>query len=144
MEAMAKHRTHSIEFKRQVAQDFIAGETLHALASRHDISRNLIRIWVRKFEAMVVEHDDPRDKGRLRIPSEAPFRENKRSGSGIDWWNVTPSGKWVEDFAAGRRHALKFWKVCGSGRAFALEFQQIILGMLTAAKSPTGPPATRT
>ena len=27
---MAKHRTHSIEFKRQIAQDFIAGETLHA------------------------------------------------------------------------------------------------------------------
>ena len=41
---MAKHRTHSIEFKRQIAQDFIAGETLHALAKRHDISRNLIRI----------------------------------------------------------------------------------------------------
>ena len=36
---MAKHRTHSIEFKRQVAQDFIAGETLHGLAKRHDISR---------------------------------------------------------------------------------------------------------
>ena len=48
---MAKHRIHSIEFKRQIAQDFIAGETLHALASRHDISRNCIRIWVRKFEA---------------------------------------------------------------------------------------------
>ena len=42
MKAMAKHRIHSIEFKRQIAQDFIAGETLHALASRHDISRNLI------------------------------------------------------------------------------------------------------
>jgi transposase len=27
MEAMAKHRTHSIEFKRQVAQHFIAGVT---------------------------------------------------------------------------------------------------------------------
>ena len=25
---MAKHRTHSIEFKRQVAQEFLAGETL--------------------------------------------------------------------------------------------------------------------
>jgi transposase len=51
MKAMAKHRIHSIEFKRQIAQDFIAGETLHALAGRHDVSRNLIRIWVRKFEA---------------------------------------------------------------------------------------------
>ena len=48
---MARHRTHSIEFKRQVAQEFIAGETLHALARQHDISRNLIRIWVRKLEA---------------------------------------------------------------------------------------------
>jgi transposase len=35
MKAMAKHRIHSIEFKRQVAQDFIAGETLHGLAKRH-------------------------------------------------------------------------------------------------------------
>jgi hypothetical protein len=25
---MARHRTHSIEFKRQVAQDYLAGETL--------------------------------------------------------------------------------------------------------------------
>jgi transposase len=58
MKAMAKHRTHSIEFKRQIAQDFIAGETLHALANRHDISRNLIRIWVRKFEAGAFD-DDP-------------------------------------------------------------------------------------
>ena len=47
MEAMAKHRTYSIEFKRQVAQEYIAGETLHALAKRHDLSRNLIRIWSR-------------------------------------------------------------------------------------------------
>ena len=54
---MAKHRSHSIEFKRQVAQEFIAGETLHALARRHDVSRNLIRIWVRKFEAGALDED---------------------------------------------------------------------------------------
>ena len=47
---MTRHRSHSIEFKRQVAQEFIAGETLHGLAQRHDLSRNLIRIWVRKYE----------------------------------------------------------------------------------------------
>ena len=34
---MAKHRSHSIEFKRQVAQEFLAGETLHGLAKRHDV-----------------------------------------------------------------------------------------------------------
>jgi transposase-like protein len=48
---MAKHRTHSTEFKRQIAQEFIAGETLHGLAKRHDLSRNLIRIWVARYEA---------------------------------------------------------------------------------------------
>ena len=41
---MAKHRSHSVDFKRQVAQEYLAGETLHALAKRHDISRNLIRV----------------------------------------------------------------------------------------------------
>lgn len=48
---MAPHRSYSTEFKRQVAQDYIAGETLHGLARRHGLSRNLIHIWVQKFEA---------------------------------------------------------------------------------------------
>ena len=54
---MAKHRSHSIEFKRQVAQEFIAGETLHGLAQRHGVSRNLIRIWVAKYEAGAFDED---------------------------------------------------------------------------------------
>ena len=56
---MAKHRTHSIEFefKRQVAQEFLAGETLHRLANRHDICRNLIRVWVQKYEAGIFDED---------------------------------------------------------------------------------------
>jgi transposase len=54
---MPKHRSHSIEFKRQVAQEFIAGETLHGLAQRHDLSRNLIRIWVAKYEAGAFDED---------------------------------------------------------------------------------------
>jgi len=54
---MAKHRSHSIEFKRQVAQEFIAGETLHGLAQRHDVSRNLIRIWVAKYDAGAFDED---------------------------------------------------------------------------------------
>ncbi len=36
---MAKHRTHSIEFKRQVVQEFLGGESPHGLAKRHGISR---------------------------------------------------------------------------------------------------------
>jgi transposase-like protein len=54
---MAKHRTHSIEFKRQVSQEFLAGETLHGLAKRHGICRNLIRVWVQKYEAGAFDED---------------------------------------------------------------------------------------
>jgi hypothetical protein len=41
IEAMTRHRSHSVAFKRQVAEEFIAGETLHALSKQHDISRRL-------------------------------------------------------------------------------------------------------
>ena len=54
---MAKHRTHSVEFKRQVSQEYLGGETLHGLAKRHDVSRNLIRIWVDKFQAGALDED---------------------------------------------------------------------------------------
>src|ERR1700735_2065636 len=74
METMTKHRSHSAVFKRQVAEEFIAGETLHALSRRHDISRRLIRIWVGKFEAGALDDDvqasrpDPGIRGQDRRP----------------------------------------------------------------------------
>ena len=54
---MTRHRSHSSVFKRQVAEEFIAGETLYALSKRHDVSRQLIRIWVGKFKAGIVGDD---------------------------------------------------------------------------------------
>lgn len=48
---MARHRSHSIEFQRQVAQDYLAVETLHSLARRPDLSRNLIRLWIKNSRA---------------------------------------------------------------------------------------------
>ena len=54
---MAKYRSHSIEFKRQVTQEYLAGETLHGLAKRHDICRNLIRVWIAKYEAGEFDED---------------------------------------------------------------------------------------
>ena len=54
---MTKHRSHSVAFKRQVAQEFVAGETLHGLSKRHDISRQLIRVWVGKYEAGALDDD---------------------------------------------------------------------------------------
>ena len=57
MKAMAQHRSHSTEFKRQVVQEYLGGETLHGLAKRHDLSRTLIRIWVQKYEAGSFDED---------------------------------------------------------------------------------------
>src|SRR5665647_795127 len=57
MKPMAKHRSYSIEFKRQVAQEFISGVPLHGLAQRHDVSCNLIRIWVSKYEQGAFDED---------------------------------------------------------------------------------------
>ena len=54
---MAKHRTYSIESSVRSPRNTLLGETLHALAKRHDLSRNLIRIWVAKYEAGAFEDD---------------------------------------------------------------------------------------
>src|SRR5215203_3049828 len=42
--AMARHRIHSLAFKKQVVQEYAAGATLNALAREHDLSRTLIRV----------------------------------------------------------------------------------------------------
>jgi transposase len=54
---MPRHRSHSVAFKRQVAEEYLAGETLHGLAKRHDICRNLIRVWIAKYEAGAFDDD---------------------------------------------------------------------------------------
>src|SRR3712207_7133903 len=49
---MARYRTYTIEFKRRVAEEHLSGGVgLSELARRHDISRELLRLWVRKYEA---------------------------------------------------------------------------------------------
>ncbi|MEM9840844.1 MAG: transposase [Pseudomonadota bacterium] len=53
-----RHRSHSTEFKRQVVAEYHAGETLDALSRRHDLSRNLIRVWVEKAEAGAFDEDE--------------------------------------------------------------------------------------
>jgi transposase-like protein len=47
---MARHRSFSSEFKRQLAREFLEGRAgMHELARRYSLSRNLIRLWVRNF-----------------------------------------------------------------------------------------------
>jgi len=46
-----------LDVGREVAEEFIGGETLHGLSKRHDISCQLIRLWVEKFEAGAFDDD---------------------------------------------------------------------------------------
>jgi transposase-like protein len=46
---MSKQRNYSTEFKRQAVLEHLAGETLYGLSKRHDVSRNVIRLWVAKY-----------------------------------------------------------------------------------------------
>ena len=42
----------SSEFKRQISREFLDGRAgMHELARRYSLSRNLIRLWVRKYKA---------------------------------------------------------------------------------------------
>ncbi len=48
---MARHRRFSLEFKRQVVLDFLEKRMgLRELARKHNLSRNLLSQWVRKYE----------------------------------------------------------------------------------------------
>ena len=42
---MARYRTYTVEFKRQVAEERLGGVSLTELARRHAISRELLRTW---------------------------------------------------------------------------------------------------
>ena len=65
-----RHRSYSLEFKRHVAQQYLAGEIPVArLARQQDIFRNLIRVWVAKYEAG--QFDDKEVQGDLLAQYEA-------------------------------------------------------------------------
>ena len=49
---MARYRAYALEFERQLVEEHLGGGTsLNQLAWRHDISRELLRTWVKKHEA---------------------------------------------------------------------------------------------
>ncbi len=55
---MAKQRNYSTEFKRQIVLEYLAGETLYGLSKRHDVSRNVIRLWIARYESDGTLDDD--------------------------------------------------------------------------------------
>ena len=57
---MARYRTYTVEFKRRVVEEHLSGGTsLSELARRHNISRELLRVWARKYEAGEFASDGP-------------------------------------------------------------------------------------
>ena len=67
---MARQRTYPIAFKRQMAQEYLSGEvSLHGLAKRNGICRNLVRVWVEKYERG--EFDDDAEAANLIEQYEA-------------------------------------------------------------------------
>ena len=79
---MARHRSYSITFKRQVVQEYLSGETLHSLAKRHDVTRTLIRVWIGKYEAGGFDED---------TASAALITEYEARIAALSGWPLTPS-----------------------------------------------------
>jgi transposase-like protein len=45
--------------QRQIVQAYLAKEILHSLGRRHNLARNLIRIWIQTFEAGAFNGEPP-------------------------------------------------------------------------------------
>jgi transposase len=75
---MARYRTYTIEFKRQLAEEHLSGGTsLNQLARRHDISRELLRIWVKKHQAGEFVGDGPTEADRRAYETKIAGLERK-------------------------------------------------------------------
>jgi transposase len=102
---MARHRTYPIAFKRQVAQEFLSGEvSLHGLAKRHDVCRNLIRVWVEKYERG--EFDDEVEAANLLEQYEARIAALERLVGRLALENDLLKNVWPAPSASGFRSAL--------------------------------------
>ena len=75
---MARYRTHTVEFKRRLLEEhFGSGVGLSELARRHDISRELLRTWVRKHEAGEFAGDGPPEADRRAYEAKIAGLERK-------------------------------------------------------------------
>src|ERR687883_969 len=74
---MARYRTYTIEFKRQLVEEHLGGVSLTELARRHDISRELLRTWARKYEAGELTGDGPARPDRRAYEAKIAGLERK-------------------------------------------------------------------
>ncbi len=75
---MARYRTCTIEFQRRRVEEHLSGGVrLSELARRHDISRELLRIWARKREAGEFAGDGPPKADRRAYEAKIASLERK-------------------------------------------------------------------
>jgi transposase len=75
---MARYRAYTIEFKRRVVEEHLSGGTsLSELARRHDIARELLRTWARKYEAGEFASDGPTKADRRAYEAKIAGLERK-------------------------------------------------------------------
>jgi len=74
---MARYRTHTIEFKRRVVEEHLSGVSLNELARRHDIARELLRIWVKQYETGEFAGDGPPRADRRAYEAKIAGLERK-------------------------------------------------------------------
>ena len=74
---MARYRTYTIEFERQLVEEHLGGVGLTELARRHDISRELLRTRVKKYEAGEFTGDGPARPDRRAYEAKIAGLERK-------------------------------------------------------------------
>jgi transposase len=75
---MARYRTYSVEFKRRLVEEHLGeGTSLNRLARRHDISRELLRTWVKEYEAGELAGDGPTKADRRAYEARIAGLERK-------------------------------------------------------------------
>src|SRR5919205_4324209 len=79
---MARYRTYTIEFKRQLVEEHLGGVSLTELARRHDISHELLRTWMKKYEAGEFAGDGPAGPARLRGQDRRPRAQGRAAHHG--------------------------------------------------------------
>lgn len=99
-----RHRSRSAKFKRQIVAKYLAGETLHTLSRRHDLSRDLIRIWVEKSEAVALDEGGvrfrPSRKGAPASVTAGP--RASPSGGDTNWWASRVPASTLNPWASSR------------------------------------------
>ena len=90
---MARYRTYTIEFKRQLVEEHLGGVSLTGPARRHDISREPLRVRVGKCEAGEFASDGPAESARRACGARIAGLERKagRLTTGLDLPEMGPN-----------------------------------------------------